>query len=316
MPRLTTRDRREARGTTERDTSMTSRAIGRLALLLVLALLPGWTAVGAQQQAPAMSCGDCHDQIAGKFTRNPHAGSVKEGVVDNATCEACHGDGSAHMESGGEKDRITVPAGRSGADGTCLTCHDSITNRRSHRSSVHANSAAVTCLSCHSIHKSEDRPALVAKSDEELCATCHSTQTSSFRSKPFAHRLGHGGMGCISCHEPHGRAGRSNIRTASSGEMACATCHRDKHGPFVFEHGAIAAGDCTSCHEPHGSPNAHQLKRATVAQLCLECHSPTAVATAGSQPPSFHNISNPRFQNCTTCHVAVHGSNRSPQLLK
>jgi hypothetical protein len=40
------------------------------------------------------------------------------------------------------------------------------------------------------------------------------------------------------------------------------------------------------------------------------------VVTAGSQPPSFHNISNPRFQNCTTCHVTVHGSNRSPQLLK
>jgi nitrate/TMAO reductase-like tetraheme cytochrome c subunit len=55
-----------------------------------------------------------------------------------------------------------------------------------------------------------------------------------------------------------------------------------------------------------------------VAQLCIECHSPIASVstTFGSQPPSFHNLSLPRYQNCTTCHVAIHGSNRDPQLLK
>ena len=58
------------------------------------------------------------------------------------------------------------------------------------------------------------------------------------------------------------------------------------------------------------------LKRATVAQLCIECHSPLTTGTLGSQPPSFHNLRLPRYQNCTTCHVAVHGSNRDPQLLK
>ena len=75
-------------------------------------------------------------------------------------------------------------------------------------------------------------------------------------------------------------------------------------------------GDCTSCHEPHGSSNPKQLKRATVYQVCIECHSPIGGTTLGSQPPSFHNLSSPRYQNCTTCHVAVHGSNRDPQLLK
>lgn len=323
---------------TERDMSMTPKATGRLLLLLVVVLFSGATVVAqeppapppATQETPAeppatqeataeqptMSCGDCHDQ-AKDFLHNPHArGNVENGVVSNGACETCHGDGTAHMEGGGDKTQITVPRGREGADGTCLMCHDTTTHKKSTRSGVHANTAAVNCLSCHSIHKSEDRPALLAKETEALCSTCHSTQVAAFRGKPFAHRLGHGGMSCISCHEPHSRAGRENIRTVASGEAACASCHREKHGPFVFEHGAVSAGDCSSCHEPHGSTNAHQLKRATVAQLCLECHSPTQMATAGSQPPSFHNISNPRFQNCTTCHVAVHGSNRSPQLLK
>jgi predicted CXXCH cytochrome family protein len=71
-----------------------------------------------------------------------------------------------------------------------------------------------------------------------------------------------------------------------------------------------------TCHEPHASNNMHRLKRATVSQLCLECHSPITGGTLGSQPPSFHNLLTARYQNCTTCHVAIHGSNRSPQLVK
>jgi nitrate reductase cytochrome c-type subunit len=51
-------------------------------------------------------------------------------------------------------------------------------------------------------------------------------------------------------------------------------------------------------------------------QVCIECHSPITGGTLGSQPPSFHNLTSPRYQNCTTCHVAIHGSNRDPQLLK
>ncbi|HEX7528849.1 MAG TPA: cytochrome c3 family protein, partial [Thermoanaerobaculia bacterium] len=87
-------------------------------------------------------------------------------------------------------------------------------------------------------------------------------------------------------------------------------------GPFIFTHVNGVAGDCTSCHVPHGSSYPHQLQRATIAAQCLECHSTLSKGTLGSQPPSFHDISLPRYRNCTTCHVAVHGSQRSPQLLK
>jgi hypothetical protein len=47
------------------------------------------------------------------------------------------------------------------------------------------------------------------------------------------------------------------------------------------------------------------LTRYRVMDLCLECH--TGV-------PAFHNISQPKFQVCTTCHMAVHGSNHDPNL--
>jgi nitrate/TMAO reductase-like tetraheme cytochrome c subunit len=57
------------------------------------------------------------------------------------------------------------------------------------------------------------------------------------------------------------------------------------------------------------------LTRNRVAQLCLECHS-MSTGTLASQPPSFHDLRSPRYQNCTTCHLRIHGSNASPQFLR
>jgi DmsE family decaheme c-type cytochrome len=235
--------------------------------------------------------------------------------MPNAVCESCHGDGKAHIEAGGDKTLIFKPVGLTGSDKTCLTCHDLASDRVSRHGGPHANSSTVNCLTCHSIHTSKAIH-LLSKPQLALCGTCHQTQVASFRSKPYAHRLGTGGMECSSCHEPHGRAGREMLRKTAAGELPCLNCHTQKRGSFVFQHGAAAIGDCLTCHEPHGSSNRNRLIRNHVAQLCLECHSPIGGNTLGSQPPSFHNLMLARYQNCTTCHVAVHGSNRDPQLLK
>jgi len=290
------------------------------------------TPLFAQQPPPAPAaaptepppCSTCHEE-AKQFITNPHArGAVTKGEVSNDACTPCHGDGTEHALSGGDKSKITVPRGVKGANETCLLCHDTTTNRISRKNGMHANSAAVNCLTCHSIHHSDPHQAhLVARPQLDLCGMCH-TQSASFRNKPYRHRLDRGGMECSSCHEPHGRPGATvrsiamidPLQRTSAGEAPCLGCHTEKRGPFVFPHGANAIGDCTACHEVHGSVNPKQLKRATVWQVCIECHSPIANDTIGSQPPSFHNLNDPRYRNCTTCHVAIHGSNRDPQLLK
>ena len=290
--------------------------------------VPPATATAAEEApAPTPSCSDCHDQ-AKHFLTNPHArGAVTNGVVSNDACATCHGDGTEHMESGGDTTKIAVPRGKAGSDETCMLCHDVTTDRMTRRG-MHASSNQVNCLTCHSIHSSDPRsPHLVAKPQLALCGSCH-TQSASMRNKPYAHRLDRGGMTCSTCHEPHGRRATGeqslaivgHLRTMSGRgrmpEAPCVSCHTEKRGPFVFSHGGAEVGECTTCHETHGSSNPNQLRRATVKQVCMECHSPMATAALGSQPPSFHNLSLPRYQNCTTCHVAVHGSNRDPQLLK
>lgn len=306
-------------------------------LLAGLLMLFGWTFAAGDavpQQTPTtttttaaaepqgaseeMTCADCHEDEAKAFATNPHVHSKGKGSGPNAVCESCHGDGTAHMEGGGDAALIKLPKGADGSE-TCVTCHNvaSLKRAAANHTGAHANAANVNCLSCHAVHKAEPHsPHLLANNQLALCSSCHATQASSFRNKPFAHKLGKGGMECSSCHDPHARPGRENLRTVAGSDLPCVGCHTDKRNAHVYEHGANAVGDCLSCHEAHGSVNPKQLRRATVAQLCLECHSTVSVATIGSQPPAFHNVSSPRYQNCTTCHVAIHGSNRSPQLLK
>ena len=89
-------------------------------------------------------------------------------------------------------------------------------------------------------------------------------------------------------------------------QQQCTSCHTDKEGPFVFEHGSQRVEGCVACHDPHGSPNRHLLTFQSVADLCYSCHGVV---------PGFHT----RFiadSQCTNCHSTIHGSNFDPFLLK
>jgi hypothetical protein len=61
------------------------------------------------------------------------------------------------------------------------------------------------------------------------------------------------------------------------------------------------------------------LKRPVLFTICLECHTGGGSGRTGTgiptQSPS-HNMADPRYRNCTTCHVRIHGSNADPQFLR
>jgi hypothetical protein len=49
--------------------------------------------------------------------------------------------------------------------------------------------------------------------------------------------------------------------------------------------------------------------------LCQECHGGRQGAPA-DLPQGFHDLTLPRFQNCTSCHVMIHGSNTNRLFLQ
>ncbi|MBL8216910.1 MAG: DmsE family decaheme c-type cytochrome [Bryobacterales bacterium] len=276
-------------------------------------------------------CRMCHPNVTQDFFRNPHYKSVASGKEPLATtgCEGCHGPAKAHLEAQGGKTTIPVAFSlitpRQALD-TCLGCHAKDLNRSDVRRSQHSQ-ADVACNSCHSIHKPQTPKYLLAANQTNLCYGCHGNVRTQF-SMPFKHRVNEGFMNCSDCHNPHGSPAatwRSGIRPrmvthALGNEQPCLKCHSDKRGPFAFEHAAVRVDGCEVCHNPHGSTNAKLLRRTSVFTTCLECHN--GAGDFGRQSDGInlqsptHDMRSPRYQNCTTCHVRIHGSNADRTFLR
>ena len=302
---------------------------------LGLAVLCFSSLAAAQQEAPAPPAGPatyvgsetcqlCHEDIFKAFGGNPHHALESRKDWKGKSCEACHGPGSVHVESLDKKDirnpaRI-VPAE---ADRICLTCHLNQPRRSGRIQNSHAR-GQVSCVSCHTMHKSDAELMPVKPADiNAKCANCHVSIWASFQTAPYRHKLPENAMSCVDCHNPHGRSITSTVRSvAAAGEPACFQCHGEKRGPFIYEHEPVRTDGCMACHEPHGSANPRLLTRNQPRVVCLECHaniglpSPAKGGFIGSTPPAFHDLRNPRYQTCVDCHVKVHGSNVSRDLLR
>jgi DmsE family decaheme c-type cytochrome len=282
------------------------------------------------QFAGSTVCKTCHADVATNFFKNPHYKSVASGTEtpDRTGCEGCHGPGRGHADSMGQ-----TPIARAFSSmtpnqvmETCLACHAKDASKANIHRSAHSDSNVV-CTNCHSIHHSPEARFLLAKKQPEVCYGCHADIRAQF-SMPFKHRVNEGTVKCTDCHNPHGtfaptwRMGmRPQLVDQRPGnEEPCLRCHADKRGPFVFEHAGVRVDGCETCHIPHGTTNAKLLRRPVVFTLCLECHngagsfgrSNNGVLLQGSN----HNMLDPRFQHCTTCHVRIHGSNNDPTFFR
>ncbi len=275
-------------------------------------------------------CRTCHPDVWTGFYKNPHYKSIASGKepVERTGCESCHGPGKAHVDARGGKATIVAFSQIPSKDilDNCLRCHAETLSRANIRRSAHTLNEVV-CTGCHSIHKSPAPKFLLAKKQTDLCYGCHGDVRAQF-SMPFKHRVNEGFMSCTDCHNPHGAFAPTWRMTsrprlmdqALSNEEPCLKCHSEKRGPFLYEHEPVRVDGCETCHFPHGSTNSRLLRRPVVFTMCLECHN--GAAPFGRQnngvlaiTPS-HNMADPRYQNCTTCHVRVHGSNSDPLFLR
>ncbi len=265
-----------------------------------------------------------------RFYKNPHFKSIASGKEpsERTGCESCHGPGKAHVEARGGKASIIAFSQLQPREvlDNCLRCHSETLSRSNIRRSSHTMNDVV-CSNCHSIHKSTTPKFLLASAQTDLCYSCHAPVRAQF-AMPFKHRVNEGFMSCTDCHNPHGSfapswrmASRPRMTEQALGnEEPCLKCHMEKRGPFVFEHAPVRADGCETCHYPHGSMNSRLLRRPVVFTLCLECHN--GADNFGRQrngvlaQTSTHNMADPRYQNCTTCHVRIHGSNADSFFLR
>ena len=275
-------------------------------------------------------CKACHPDVWLNFYKNPHFKSLASGTEppDRTGCEGCHGPGQQHVDARGGK--TTIPHAFSLMDSkqtldTCLNCHGKDFGKLNIRRSSHTM-ADVVCTNCHSIHKSPVPIHLLAKNQTDLCYSCHLDVRAQF-SMPFKHRVNEGVIRCSDCHNPHGAfpptwrmANRPYlVKQVLGNEIPCVKCHPDKRGPWVFEHAPVKVEGCETCHYPHGATNARLLRRPVVFTLCLECHNDPAPPDKGSGviiQSATHNMLDPRYRQCTACHVRIHGSNADANFLR
>jgi len=264
------------------------------------------------QYAGLDTCKNCHQEIAKEFEKSPHWKTTlgKQGPESHG-CESCHGPGAEHAANGGDITKIISfkRLSTQESSGRCLACHGEKREQAHYSSSAHASND-VGCLDCHSPHHAKQEQGLLVQGQPQLCYRCHTSTQAEF-AKPFRHRVNEGLVQCSDCHNPHGTGTVRQLRTLPSGDFICYKCHVDKRGPFVYEHVPVKTEGCSSCHTPHGSTNPRLLRVSQINLLCLQCHTFPTQGPAG--PP--HNQAQ-KYQACTMCHEAIHGSNFSSVFFK
>jgi DmsE family decaheme c-type cytochrome len=253
------------------------------------------------------TCLGCHETQ--KYDGTAHAlKSNSRTPAATHGCESCHGPGKAHVDTGDPAKIVRLnKLSPQEASATCATCHD----RRTHAlwaGSQH-DQRNVGCVTCHSVHAAKGPKQLVAKTEAEVCATCHRNVVNK------QHRFNHmpvreGALTCSSCHNTHGSVNTRLLKTGTTIDESCASCHAEKRGPYLWEHAPVANA-CVTCHDPHGTNNDRMLV-AKQPFLCQRCH------VTSRHPPTVYegfllkNSTNGNKifgRSCVVCHAQIHGSN-------
>lgn len=264
------------------------------------------------QYAGSDTCKTCHEDIFKNFEKSPHwKTTLNKTGPESHGCESCHGPGAEHVAGGGDVSKIVnfKTLSREDASARCLSCHGEKAGQAHYAQSPHASSD-VGCLDCHSPHHAKEPQRLLVQTQPQLCYGCHTSMKAEF-AKPYRHRVDQGLIQCSDCHNPHGTGTLRQVRALPNGDAVCFKCHVDKRGPFVYEHVPVKTEGCSSCHTPHASTNPRLLRVSQVNLLCLQCHSFPTLGPAGPA----HNQSQ-KYQACTMCHTAIHGSNFSAVFFK
>ena len=188
-------------------------------------------------------CADCHSTAVVKGYDRPTRSYRTTFAEISVGCEACHGPGSAHVDSAGQQDVVGFPDIRQGEINACAPCH----SRRAHLAEGFTPDRP---------YLDHYAPALV---DDGLYFADGQIHDEVFVYGSFLQsRMHAAGVTCSDCHEPHSAGLRGK------GNALCVACHNPT-GREDFPTLPLGVFDHPDhhLHEP-GSPGS----------FCVDCHMP------------------------------------------
>lgn len=286
-----------------------------LTLLFCLALGVTWFYAGQAQEEPkyvgSEVCLMCHSDISKSWALTTHRRILFNKEPKNNGCEACHGPGGAHVEAGGDANKILKPQElppHKLAD-TCLKCHTG-EHVSMWQTSVHAR-AKVSCIKCHDVHKPGDKELLT---DVENAKLTVEGLTRAIKQADMAANIAPEGspekltavkkVKELQAQLEEMRKQLKGAETAyrrTAEPYVCYDCHKQQEVQSKMpSHHPIAEGKvrCSDCHNPHGGVNG-TLKQETVNETCGTCHAEKTGPFVFDHPAVS--------DECTNCH-SPHGS--------
>lgn len=171
-------------------------------------------------------------------------------------CESCHGPGSLHVDSSGDKSKIIRYSQE-----RCFACHADKKHQFQMQFHHPVPEGQMTCLDCHQTHHNTSAARKAAlQRPNETCFKCHKEMKG-----PFVFEHDPMREGCQTCHEPHG--GVYNKLLVADDNALCLRCHWEPntdnaagnlggvpHGTGGGNYFIGAGEDCVDHHRsPHGS---------------------------------------------------------------
>ncbi len=187
------------------------REVDEIKKALELHTIPGAEYVGME------TCAACHEDQVKRYRLESHYGtSLEEGekIVGEA-CESCHGPGSLHAESAGDKSKIIRYSPE-----RCFACH--VDKKAQFQLQYHhpVTEGQMSCMDCHDMHNTGTATHAITdlERSNEKCFKCHKEMKG-----PFVFEHDPVRDGCQVCHEPHG--GVYNKLLVADDNALCLRCH-------------------------------------------------------------------------------------------
>lgn len=258
------------------------------------------------------------------------------GLVNLATigCENCHGAGSEHATTGGNKARIEITY----EAGNCAQCHDEPWRHNIY--SMYENS-----LHSEALWETAFATRTMTTTDLNSCMRCHSgkgfiafTKGQTISTPVSPTWAEHTPITCATCHDPHGNTNHASLRKepASSDTLAtgfdysaiggygqlCMNCHKARRNNTTY-----VSTNVSSTWGPHynaetdvllgknaysfGSVYASTSHSSAISNTCVDCHMVATPDTGnvnrdkvGGHAWKLHNPETgyDHTAACTSCH--------------